>query len=600
MAALDASGTECVTVALRRVDLGREQGPNLLDALGDRWTLLPNTAGCFSADDAVRTLRLARELGIADLVKLEVLADPDTLLPDVIETLRALETLVAEDFTVLVYTNDDPVTARKLEDAGAAAVMPLGSAIGTGLGILNPINLELIVAQSSVPIIVDAGVGTASDVAVAMELGVDGVLLNTGVAKAPRPDPHGHGDAPRLHRRPRGVPRGTHAQGSAEPLEPGRGRHHRTACRGGPQRLMGDHLMGDRVRIGRRSRGLLMCLALAVLLGAAATAHAGEDASAAPPAATDKARLTQDRLEARMKEDPAILIALLATKLGPPVIGFLLLILWTISWSNRREKVAAGMLPPRPRPPEPVAPVSLARAGLLLITGMVLVPSAVVFLCQRLGVEGTPIWVQLVAVGVGTLPVAYYVLVRRHASLRARAVDVAAFGGEQEGDAAQPRAVVPRGVFKGCLLGVAVYCVAAMFELPTMIGWAFLLQSLGHGLEVQPLVQEVVAPSEPHNIWLIAALRRARGALHRGGHLPRHALPGAARGDGRAPFLAPGGRPRLGALRRDPSGLLALLPLFVLAMVLNIAFEYTNSLIAVVVAHALHNGLTFIPLLMLA
>ena len=185
--ALETSGTECVTVALRRVDLGRADGANLLDALGDRWTLLPNTAGCFSADDAVRTLRLARELGIADLVKLEVLADPVTLLPDTAATLDALEVLVAEDFTVLVYTNDDPVVARKLEEAGAAAVMPLGSAIGSGLGILNPINIELIVAQAGVPVIVDAGVGTASDVAVAMELGVDGVLLNTGIAKAADP-----------------------------------------------------------------------------------------------------------------------------------------------------------------------------------------------------------------------------------------------------------------------------------------------------------------------------------------------------------------------------------------------------------------------------
>jgi thiazole synthase len=185
--ALEVSGTECVTVALRRVDLARADGPNLLDALGDRWTLLPNTAGCFTAEDAVRTLRLARELGIADLVKLEVLADPKSLLPDTAQTLVALETLVKEGFTVLVYTNDDPVVARRLEEAGAAAVMPLGSAIGTGLGILNPINIELIVAQAGVPIIVDAGVGTASDVAVAMELGVDGVLLNTGIAKATDP-----------------------------------------------------------------------------------------------------------------------------------------------------------------------------------------------------------------------------------------------------------------------------------------------------------------------------------------------------------------------------------------------------------------------------
>jgi thiazole synthase len=185
--ALEASGTECVTVALRRVDLARAEGPNLLDALGDRWTLLPNTAGCFTSEDAVRTLRLARELGIADLVKLEVLADPESLLPDTEETLRALRTLVAEDFTVLVYTNDDPVAARKMEEAGAAAVMPLGSAIGTGLGILNPLHVERIVAHAGVPVIVDAGIGTASDVAFAMELGVDGVLLNTAIAKAENP-----------------------------------------------------------------------------------------------------------------------------------------------------------------------------------------------------------------------------------------------------------------------------------------------------------------------------------------------------------------------------------------------------------------------------
>ncbi|MFV1958192.1 MAG: sulfur carrier protein ThiS [Planctomycetota bacterium] len=187
VAAVEASGAEMVTVALRRVDLARSDGPNLLDALGERWTLLPNTAGCFDAESAVRTCRLARELEIADLVKLEVLADPKSLLPDVVETLRALDTLVAEGFTVLVYTNDDPVMARRLEDGGAAAVMPLGSAIGSGLGILNPVNIELIVARASVPVIVDAGVGTASDVAVAMELGVDGVLLNTGIARAEDP-----------------------------------------------------------------------------------------------------------------------------------------------------------------------------------------------------------------------------------------------------------------------------------------------------------------------------------------------------------------------------------------------------------------------------
>jgi thiazole synthase len=187
VAALTASGTECVTVALRRVDLARKDGPNVLDALGDRWTLLPNTAGCFSADDAVRVCRLARELALSDLVKLEVLSDPETLLPEPFETLKALKTLVAEGFHVLVYTNDDPVTARRLEEAGAAAVMPLGSPIGSGLGILNPLNIERILSRAHVPIIVDAGVGTASDVAIARELGIAGVLLNTGIAKANDP-----------------------------------------------------------------------------------------------------------------------------------------------------------------------------------------------------------------------------------------------------------------------------------------------------------------------------------------------------------------------------------------------------------------------------
>jgi thiazole synthase len=185
--ALEASGTEVVTVALRRVDLERKTGPNVLDALGDRWTLLPNTAGCYSADDAVRVCRLARELALSDLVKLEVLADPQTLLPEPFETLKALKTLAAEGFTVLAYTNDDPVTALRLEEAGAAAVMPLGSPIGSGLGILNPRNVETILSRAKVPIIVDAGVGTASDVAVAMELGIAGVLLNTGIAKARDP-----------------------------------------------------------------------------------------------------------------------------------------------------------------------------------------------------------------------------------------------------------------------------------------------------------------------------------------------------------------------------------------------------------------------------
>ena len=185
--AIEASGAEVVTVALRRVDLSRKAGPNVLDALGDRWTLLPNTAGCYTAEDAVRTCRLARELALSDLVKLEVLADPETLLPEPFETLAALKTLVAEGFTVLAYTNDDPVIARRLEEAGAAVVMPLGSPIGSGLGILNPRNIETILSRARVPIIVDAGVGTASDVAIAMELGIAGVLLNTGIAKARDP-----------------------------------------------------------------------------------------------------------------------------------------------------------------------------------------------------------------------------------------------------------------------------------------------------------------------------------------------------------------------------------------------------------------------------
>ncbi|MCC7137084.1 MAG: sulfur carrier protein ThiS [Planctomycetes bacterium] len=187
VAALEASGTECVTVALRRVDFDRKAGPNVLDALGDRWTLLPNTAGCYTAGDAVRVCRLARELALSDLVKLEVLADPETLLPEPFETLKALKTLVAEGFHVLVYTNDDPVTARRLEEAGATAVMPLGSPIGSGLGIVNPGNVERILSRAKVPVIVDAGVGTASDVAIAMELGIAGVLLNTGIAKAKDP-----------------------------------------------------------------------------------------------------------------------------------------------------------------------------------------------------------------------------------------------------------------------------------------------------------------------------------------------------------------------------------------------------------------------------
>jgi thiazole synthase len=185
-ACLAASGAEIVTVALRRVDL--KQKDNLLSWIDrDRYLLLPNTAGCYSADEAVRTLRLARELGIADLVKLEVIGDPTTLLPDNEETLRAAKTLIDEGFTVLPYCTDDPILCRKLQEIGCAAVMPLAAPIGSGLGIRNPHNLALILEQAKVPVIVDAGVGTASDAAVAMELGCDGVLMNTAIAAAKQP-----------------------------------------------------------------------------------------------------------------------------------------------------------------------------------------------------------------------------------------------------------------------------------------------------------------------------------------------------------------------------------------------------------------------------
>ena len=184
---LAASGAECVTVAVRRVDLSGK-GESLLDRIDrQRCTILPNTAGCFGADDAVRYARLAREVLATDLVKLEVLADPDTLLPDPLQTLEATRTLVADGFTVLAYTSDDPVLALRLEDAGVASVMPAGSPIGSGQGVLNPNNLRIILERAKVPVICDAGVGTASDVAVAMELGCAGVLLNTAIAAAADP-----------------------------------------------------------------------------------------------------------------------------------------------------------------------------------------------------------------------------------------------------------------------------------------------------------------------------------------------------------------------------------------------------------------------------
>jgi thiazole synthase len=188
--AVEASGAEIVTVAIRRTNIGQNANePSLLEALPtSRYTILPNTAGCYSSDDAVRTLRLARELLDGhDLVKLEVLGDPNTLYPNVIETLKAAEILVADGFKVMVYTSDDPIVAKQLEDIGCVAIMPLASLIGSGMGILNPWNLQLIIGGAKVPVVVDAGVGTASDAAVAMELGCDAVLMNTAVAKAQNP-----------------------------------------------------------------------------------------------------------------------------------------------------------------------------------------------------------------------------------------------------------------------------------------------------------------------------------------------------------------------------------------------------------------------------
>jgi thiazole synthase len=188
--AVEASGAEIVTVAIRRTNIGQTPGePNLLDALPpDRYTYLPNTAGCYSAEDAVRTCRLARELLDGhNLVKLEVLGDEKTLFPDIVQTLDAAQTLVDDGFRVMVYTTDDPIIARRLEDMGCVAVMPLAAPIGSGLGIRNPYNIVTIVENADVPILVDAGVGCASDAAMAMELGCDGVLMNTAIAGAADP-----------------------------------------------------------------------------------------------------------------------------------------------------------------------------------------------------------------------------------------------------------------------------------------------------------------------------------------------------------------------------------------------------------------------------
>jgi len=189
-AAVEASGAQIVTVAIRRTNIGQNPNePSLLDAIPpSKFTILPNTAGCYTADDAVRTLRLARELLDGhELVKLEVLGDPRTLYPNVVETIAAAKTLVKDGFKVMVYTSDDPIIAKELEQIGCVAVMPLASLIGSGMGILNPWNLQIIIENAKVPVLVDAGVGTASDAAIAMELGCDGVLMNTAIAAARNP-----------------------------------------------------------------------------------------------------------------------------------------------------------------------------------------------------------------------------------------------------------------------------------------------------------------------------------------------------------------------------------------------------------------------------
>ncbi|MDF1628391.1 MAG: thiazole synthase [Alcanivoracaceae bacterium] len=188
--AIETSGAEIVTVAIRRTNIGQNADePSLLDFISpDKYTILPNTAGCYTADEAVRCCKLARELLDGhDLVKLEVLGDQKTLYPNVVHTLKAAEQLIKDGFKVMVYTSDDPIVAKELEQMGCVAVMPLGSLIGSGLGILNPHNIRLIIEEAKVPIIVDAGVGSASDAAIAMELGCDGVLLNTAVAHAGNP-----------------------------------------------------------------------------------------------------------------------------------------------------------------------------------------------------------------------------------------------------------------------------------------------------------------------------------------------------------------------------------------------------------------------------
>jgi thiazole synthase len=219
----EASGADMVTVAVRRMELPGTS-KTLMDYIDrDRFTILPNTAGCYDADSAILTARLAREAGLSDFVKLEVIGDQKTLFPDVEELLKATRILVKEGFIVMPYTNDDPITAKKLEDAGAAVVMPLGAPIGSGLGICNPYNIRLIMETVNVPVIVDAGVGTASDAAIAMELGVDGVLMNTGIAGAKDPLAMAHAmrlavEAGRLAYKAGRIPRKLYATASS-PLE---------------------------------------------------------------------------------------------------------------------------------------------------------------------------------------------------------------------------------------------------------------------------------------------------------------------------------------------------------------------------------------------
>jgi thiazole synthase len=186
--AIEESGAEIVTVAVRRVNITDRAKENLLDFIDPkRWQILPNTAGCYTAEEAIRTCRLAREVGVGEMVKLEIIGDQKTLFPDVPATIEAAKVLVKEGFIVLPYVTDDPVACKKLEEIGCAAVMPLAAPIGSGLGIRNPYNIRIIIEQSKVPVIVDAGVGTASDAAVAMELGCDGVLMNTAIAGAKDP-----------------------------------------------------------------------------------------------------------------------------------------------------------------------------------------------------------------------------------------------------------------------------------------------------------------------------------------------------------------------------------------------------------------------------